>query len=236
MGAAVTMTSSATWTDALSRPLDATPELDGPYPWPKDEPRDDASLLEALKHPGPRASALLYDHFATEVNRLVWVVMGADAEHDDMVHQVFLELLAHVHKVRHAHALRAWVKTVTLNTLRGQLRRRILRRRWRAEDPGSLERHEGVCDDPEARQLLGHVYAIVETLSPELRIMFTLRFIEEQTITQIAQARGCSESTVKRKLSKAQRLFEHKARSVPELAQRLEQSPKWSASHDATPG
>lgn len=186
-----------------------------------------------LKRKDPRAAALIYDHFHSDINRIVWVMLGADAEHDDIVHQIFIELLAHIHKVRNAHALRAWVRTVATNTVRRQLRRRIVRRRWRAD--GSPDEHQAQLshdDNPEARQMLQHVYTILNELSPELHIVFSLRMIEDLTIAQIAERCSCSESTIKRRLNKAQRLFELKAKRYPELAQRLAQSDKWSTHHD----
>lgn len=156
-------------------------------------------------------------------------MLGADAEHDDIVHQVFVEFLAHIHKVRKAYALRAWVCTVTTNTVRRQLRRRIVRRRWRA-DAGDDTHHPQLShdDNPEARQMLQHVYTILNELSPELHIVFSLRMIEDLTIAQIAERCSCFESTIKRRLAKAQRLFELKAKRYPELAQRFAQSDKWS--------
>ena len=55
-------------------------------------------------------------------------LLGADSEHDDVVQESFLQIIAGVHRVRDAAALPRWVVAVTVNTVRTHLRRRRVRR------------------------------------------------------------------------------------------------------------
>src|SRR5215208_846369 len=89
----------------------------------------DAELLDLAKHGDPSAAAAaVYDRFALDVNRLVWRLLGADAEHDDVVQQVFVHIIAGLTKVRDAEALGVWMASVCVKTVRSEIRRRRVRR------------------------------------------------------------------------------------------------------------
>jgi RNA polymerase sigma-70 factor, ECF subfamily len=54
-----------------------------------------------------------------------------------------------------------------------------------------------------AREQVAQVWKIVENLSERQRTVFLLRYVEEQELSEIAQATGLSEGTVKAHLSRA---------------------------------
>ncbi len=54
-----------------------------------------------------------------------------------------------------------------------------------------------------ARERVGQVWKAVEGLSERQRTVFLLRYVEEQELSEIAQATGLSEGTVKAHLSRA---------------------------------
>jgi RNA polymerase sigma-70 factor (ECF subfamily) len=54
-----------------------------------------------------------------------------------------------------------------------------------------------------AREQVGRVWKAVEGLSERQRTVFLLRYVEEQELSEIAQAAGLSEGTVKAHLSRA---------------------------------
>ena len=103
---------------------------------------DDDRLLAALKAGNVAAAGAFFDRYEAEVNRLVWRFLGADPEHDDVVQSVFCAALAGVRKVRKASALHAWLVSVTINTVRAEIRHRRRRRRVRP-DQEHVERQIG---------------------------------------------------------------------------------------------
>jgi RNA polymerase sigma-70 factor, ECF subfamily len=54
-----------------------------------------------------------------------------------------------------------------------------------------------------AREQVAHVWNVVENLSERQRTVFLLRYVEERELSEIAQATGLSEGTVKAHLSRA---------------------------------
>lgn len=179
-----------------------------------------ASLLE-LAHAGdPRTGAALFDLVGAQVNRLVWRVLGADEDHDDLVQQVFVALLAGLKRVRDAEALRGWVAAVTVNTVRSEIRRRRVRRLFGMQAAAAEQVHTPTASH-EARELLERTYDVLARLPADERIAFALRFIDEQPLGDVAAACDCSLATVKRRLSAAQARFRRLAERDPMLAEHL---------------
>jgi RNA polymerase sigma-70 factor (ECF subfamily) len=177
---------------------------------------EDAVLDDALQHEGSRAGAVLFDRFAPLVNRLVWRMLGADSEHDDVVQQVFIKAARAAGAVREVAAVRSWIVAITVNVVRTELRRRALRRWLVLADDHALEPTH--VEDHAGREAVRRTYAILAKLPAEERIPFALRFIEEQSLEEMATACGCSLATVKRRMSKAEARFVNLAQRDPVLA------------------
>jgi RNA polymerase sigma-70 factor (ECF subfamily) len=182
-----------------------------------DPSTDDASIIDALRRGTGAGAAALYDRYAALLSRTVRRLMGADSEHDDMVQQVFVAALASAHRVRDPQALRGWLVTVAVNTVRSELRRRRYRR-WIAPTADVHELTPEHYDDPEARELLARVYAILEKLGIDERIAFTLRYINGSSLEDVAAACGCSLATAKRRLKAAELRVQKLAAKEPALA------------------
>lgn len=183
-------------------------------------PRSDEEILDRLREGEPGAAAMLYDRYAEEVNRLVWRLLGADREHDDLVQQVFCKLLTSARRVRDPARLRAFVLQVAVNTVRSELRRRAVRRRVLVVE-ADADRFEGACVDLRGRELLRRTFAVLEKMPLGERIPFSLRHVDGRPLEEVAAATGCSLSTAKRRLARAERRFRSLASRDPLLADRV---------------
>lgn len=181
---------------------------------------EDARLLERARAGDPEVGAALYDRFADLVNRVVYRVMGADTELDDLVQQVFIKVLGGIGRVEDPAALQAWVCAICVNTVRSEIRRRRIRSIVRSS-PHPPDTFAAETDH-EARALLRQVYGVLDRLPVEQRLAFTLRFIDGRSLTEVAQMCGCSLATVKRRIVRARERFEVHARRHPDLVERLE--------------
>ena len=104
-----------------------------------------AALVERLHEQEPAAGRELYDRCARQVNGVVWRILGADAEHDDVVQQVFANVFRSLGQLRDPERLDAWVTGVAVRTARTELRRRRVRRIVRL-DVDATERAPAVDD------------------------------------------------------------------------------------------
>ncbi len=188
----------------------------------------DQELLERLARGDEGAATLIFSCFGPHVNRMVWHILGDDPDHDDLIQEVFLKVLKKVHSVREAAKLRQWVLTVTVNTVRSELRRRGVRRRlFRAEALTHDVDAVGEVPDEENRSQLRSAFAVLEQLGASERLAFTLRHVDGQPLQEVAQLCGCSLATIKRRLTRAERRFVALARRDPALRERLERGDRW---------
>lgn len=161
----------------------------------------DSDILLGVKSGDPVAARAFFDRFAVRINRLVWRLLGADSEHDDVVQEVFANAFSCIDQVRDSSRLENWVVGVTVNTVRRELRRRRFRRLFLVfgleEDPPAREL------DPERQALAHQFYEMLGHVHPEERIVFILCMVEGFSQPEAARACGISLSTCKRRLSRA---------------------------------
>ncbi len=180
-----------------------------------------AELLSGLTEGDPEAARTLYRSFGERVNRLVWNLLGADAEHDDMVQQVFVNILGSIHRLREPGALEAWIIRVTTNTVRKELRSRKQRRLFRLSDEPPEQSDSRLA--PDRRMLVRSFYRVLNAMRTGDRLVFTLRHVGGLSLTETAAACGVSETTAKRRLRRARERFYKRASRDFVLADVLEE-------------
>jgi RNA polymerase sigma-70 factor (ECF subfamily) len=184
--------------------------------------RDAVAIVEGLRRGSPEAALLLYDRVSARVNRLVWRLLGADSEHDDVVHQVFVNALSSVGGLRDPAALDAWIVGVVCNTVRRELRRRRFRSLFRLEAAPPDACAPGA--DPETGMVARRFYAALEALGANERIAFTLRVVDGCPLQEVAAMCGCSLAAAKRRIASATARLQSVAARDPVLD-------RWMRSH-----
>lgn len=180
------------------------------------------SLLELE---GPALRAALYDHYASDVNRVVRSLLGPDPDHDDLVQQIFSIAIRKVEEVRDRAALRPWIVTISANAVRTELRRRWRWRWLRPSDDVDARAIDGA--DHEARSLLVRFYAVVSHLPVDDRTAFVFRHVEGWSLREIADACECSIPTVKRRVARGNARFVKLAAREPALLERMRAGTTW---------
>ncbi len=164
------------------------------------------------------------------VERLVAGALGIDAEIADVVQDVFVAVLEGVHNLKDASALRSWIATLTVFTARGRIRRR---RRWRwirFVAPEEVPEVPVAAPQGETHEAVRATYAILSDFPADERLAFTLRFVSEMQLTEVAAACRVSLATVKRRLARAEKRFVEAARSNPALTERMGRGGRWGES------
>jgi RNA polymerase sigma-70 factor (ECF subfamily) len=195
---------------------------------------DLVALWERLRQGQPAARAQLYDEFQGLVRGLVIRLLGPDPDVDDLTQRIFVQLFDGLGGVRDPQALPAWVRMVTVNQVRDELRRRKLRRLFFGA-PARRDDRDEVAEvaapdawvDPEARDTVRRVMAALDRLPVDERLAFQLRHVEDATLPEAAEACRCSLATFKRRLLRAEQRFAEVARTDAVLAARLAESPHW---------
>jgi len=123
-------------------------------------------------------------------------------------------LKAHRHwaSFRGESSVMTWLMRIAINLQKDHWRSRRMQF-WRQASSGAVDLDEASEWLPSgersaeqqmlARERVAQVWKAVEKLSERQRTVFLLRYVEEQELSQIAEATGLSEGTVKAHLSRA---------------------------------
>ena len=164
---------------------------------------EDIELVDALVRGEPWAAEEAWERHSGSVRRLMVRALGPRAEVEDLTQEVFMRVFSRIGALRDAQALREFIIAVAVNALKGELRRRWVRRNVFLSSDGSVPDVEARGADPEAREALARCYAILDKLRPRERAAFVLRYMEERTLDEVAKGLGVSLRTAKRLVNRA---------------------------------
>lgn len=159
-----------------------------------------------------RALAALYERHAEALVNVAWRVAGDWSAAQDVVQDVFLHLTARIASFRGESSLSSWLYRITVN-------RAIDRKRHEGRRPAArlgavpddllegarspwgapADASEPVETSPDAVR----VRAALAALSPKLRAIAVLRYIEGLSYDQLAEVLDLSLGTVKSRLNRA---------------------------------
>lgn len=167
--------------------------------------RSDAELVAGLQANLPWARREIWERYSGKVRRYLAGALGRPTEDvEDLTQEVFLRLFVRRSAIRQPEALRQFTMAVAVRVLKWNLRSRWVRRKILLSDDGELP--EVAVDrlpEEETRDALRRCRRILDALSARERIAFTLRFVEEMTMEEVAATMDVSRSTAKRLCSSA---------------------------------
>jgi len=167
--------------------------------------RSDAELVAALQADLPWARRELWDRYSGRVRRYLSAALGRPShEVEDLTQEVFLRLFVRRGAIRRPEALPELTMAIAVRVLKWNLRARWVRRRVRLSRDGDLpEVSADRGPEEEARDALRRCGRILDALGTRERIAFTLRFMEELTMEEVAATMAVSLSTAKRLVNRA---------------------------------
>ena len=128
--------------------------------------------------------------------RTAYLMLGEHQLAEDLVQSALAKTYASWRKVRDPGAAPAYARTVLANTATSWFRRRS----WRNERPTETLPERGAEHDPSTRPALVDALA---RLAPRQRAVVVLRYYDDLSVREVAQALGISEGTVKSQTSDA---------------------------------
>ena len=168
-------------------------------------------IIEGLISGNSVISTLFYRKYGKQINSLVWRLLGADREHDDIIQQVFLNILSSIKTIKKTDSFDSWVYGVTIRTVRKELRKRKFRKSILLfRDDTDLE--DIWSQSPPSRPShIDSFYKILNQMPLDYRIVFVLHYLERYSIFETAKICNSSLATTKRRLKKAKIIFAKKA-------------------------
>jgi RNA polymerase sigma-70 factor, ECF subfamily len=186
-------------------------------------------LIEACQHGDREAFRALFDAHKDRVWTIAVRFMGDESAARDVTQQVFLKLFTNIAGFRQESNFKTWLYRLVANECMDEFRkkRRLVPLDFlkggrpafsddRGEDCGEVEledwRQEPLQEERLSRlETSEAVLAALIQLKPKLRMAIVLKYFEDLSYEQMAEALGCSMGTVASRLNRG-----HKA-----LAQKL---------------
>lgn len=172
--------------------------------WPEEtldiEPIDD--LVSASSRGSREAQQRLYECCHQRVYRLLVRMVGMD-DADDLLQQVFLQVFRTLKQFSGQSRFETWLYRVSVNESLQHLRKQR-RRRCVSLESDFMDRQPDQERDYDHKELMERA---LSRLEPELRSLFLLREVEEQSYAEIAAALQIPEGTVASRLSRARQLL-----------------------------
>ena len=150
----------------------------------------------------------LYRRYCRYVAAVALRLDGRHSEVDDLVQEVFVQAARGIQGLRDPEAVKGWLATITVRVVRQQLRRRRMRHLFGLDESIDYAELVDRAASPLDRVLLRTVYRILDELAVEDRIAFTLHHMEGEKLEEVARLCGCSCSTAKRRIARAQQALE----------------------------
>jgi RNA polymerase sigma-70 factor (ECF subfamily) len=213
-------------------PTPAPPEDAGPRSNVRTLPgmRDDTALVEGLSAGEPWARAALFDRYATPIERMLRKILGPDqsTEIADVLHDVFVQALASLDRLRDPRAVLAWIQAIAAHTAYRTIRARRARRWLHFWAPATLPEVVAPEIDDSVLDAYRRTYALLDRLPADERIAFALRYIDGMELAQLAVVCDVSLATIKRRLARAEQRFAAGARGDTILRRWLEEGGRWT--------
>jgi RNA polymerase sigma-70 factor (ECF subfamily) len=183
-----------------------------------DEQQDDVELAGGLVRGEAWAATAVWNRHSPMVFAFLRRMLGPDVEVEDLTQDVFLRVFSKVRELRDLGALRSFIFSVAVRSVKWELRKRRVLRVFQLMGSDEMPEVPVPPMDPQSREALRRFYAILDRLGSQERAAFALRHLEGMTLEEIAEALGISLATVKRRLERAARTVERRVGADPWLA------------------
>ncbi|WP_394826890.1 RNA polymerase sigma factor [Pendulispora albinea] len=149
--------------------------------------------------------------YLPHVARVLFRISGRRDGLDDLCQEVFLRAFERIDALEDAEGTRAWLTQFAVNVAREAIRARS-RRGWLSFwAPADLPDACAVDPTPdrqaEIHDALQAAYEILDSLTPDARAAFVLRYFEDLPLAEVAKACGISVATAKRRIHDAAEIF-----------------------------
>jgi len=189
----------------------------GARPNPVELPRDpDRLLVRACQRPESEdfepAFETLYNKYRDRSYSIAYRITGRAVDAMDVVQDCFSLVFRRIDSFRFDALFSTWLFRIVVNCSIDHVRRQ---KSWTGEHAGRNlanldEVHSEPVDDDtgpgekaEANELGSHVQASIQKLSPKLRAILVLRYLEAMTYEELAETLDLSMGTVKSRLARA---------------------------------
>lgn len=153
-------------------------------------------MSETRVEPADRIAALYATHAGRAI-RFAYLMTGSREDAEDLVQEAFVRAASRLTGLRRDDAFGAYMRQTMVNLLRSRRRRARIARSFRHDTTWHVEDPSQASD--ERRWILG----VLATLPARQRAAIVLRYYEDLTEAQAAEALHCSRAALKSLVARA---------------------------------
>ena len=180
---------------------------------------DERAMVIAAQEGDRDAFRLLYERYRDRVYNFIFYSIGDQLRAEDVLQIVFVKIYRGLPGFRFEASLATWIYRIALNECLNQQRKRGVQQVPFEALLGSDEEPSAATADlqhaeAERREI---VHRALMELSPKLRSVVALRYLEELSYEEIASVMECSAGTVASRLNRALSQLEQQLRPLKRL-------------------
>ncbi len=169
-------------------------------------------IIEACRRGDRESIRAIYEEHKDKVYSIaLYFFHGDTGAASDATQQVFLKLITSIKSYRGDSEFSTWLHRLVVNTCLDGSRKS--KSRERSEDAADLVRIADPTsqdEDMARRQVASRVQAALSSLPPKLRMPILLRYFEDLSYAEMAEALQCSAGTVASRLNQGHKLLAQK--------------------------
>ena len=165
--------------------------------------RAEVGTTSSMTKEHAREFEVLFDRHYRSLRGLAFVMLGDAARAEEIVSEAYLKAFGGWGRMRRMDHPQAYLRQIVVNLCRSKFRREKVELRVNA-----LVHRSGEAEWQPSAELRLDLWAAVRKLPERQRACVVLRYLEDMTEREIADALECSVGTVKSQLSKARTKLE----------------------------
>jgi len=177
----------------------------------KSEQAVDWRVIKACQEGDRDAFRVLFETYQDRAYSIAYHFSGDESVARDMTQQVFLKLFGSIGQFRFNSEFSTWLYRLVANVCMDEHRRRRRFIPWGSETEiyHLVERSTGE-DYARRRELGASIRRAITELKPKLRMVILLKYFEELSYEEMAQALGCSPGTIASRLNRGHQMLARK--------------------------
>jgi RNA polymerase sigma-70 factor (ECF subfamily) len=175
-----------------------------------------AEIIKSCQSGDREAFRTLYDVYKDRVFSIaLYFFHGEQAVASDVTQQVFLKVMTSIGQFRGDAAFSTWLYRLVVNACLDVTRHRSADTVAAARLPYEAIAVTSSQEEAYARgQLASSVRAAISTLPPKFRVAVLLRYFDDLSYEEMAEALGCSMGTVASRLSRGHKMLAERLKHV----------------------
>jgi RNA polymerase sigma-70 factor (ECF subfamily) len=161
----------------------------------ENQPYNEKELLLGISEGDEKMFGQLVDEYGGQIFPFLVKFTGSPVIAEDLSQDVFLKVWLKRDKLHEINDFKGWLFTVTTNTAQSWLRRKLLERKYMAEN--ALPAADTGIQAIDLKELDRLVQKAVQNLPPKRRQVYLMQRVNKMKIAEVAEALNISPNTVK---------------------------------------